>query len=102
MSNTSQGERRFWENYAMWKDTSQEHHITKDLLRVDWKSDKNRGMEYGHVKLTPVMFECLKGILLGKGKKPQGRTIEALRRRGLVDIDGQLTNHGHALVHNPA
>lgn len=97
MDSTSQGEQRFWENYVMWKETNQEYHITKELLRVDWKSWKYRGMKYGHTKLTPVMRKSLKTLLLGKGRKPQSCTIEALRWRGLVDEEGNLTDHGRIL-----
>jgi hypothetical protein len=98
MNTKSQGEQRFWESYDLWKETHQEYNITKDLLRVNWKSDKYRGMEYSHAKLTPVMMNSLKVLLTGKGKKPQSRTIESLRWRQLVDSHAQLTDHGRVLA----
>lgn len=98
MDTSNRGEQRFWENYATWKETGQEYYITKNLLYMDWKSGKYRGMKYNQAKLTPTMKRSLKALLLGKGKKPQRRTIEALRWRGLVDADGQLTDHGQILA----
>lgn len=98
MNTNSQGEQRFWESYELWKENHEEYHITKGLLRVDWKSDKYRGMEYNNGKLTSVMLKSLKTLLIGKGKKPQSRTIEALRWRELVDAQGQLTDHGRILA----
>lgn len=98
MVSIGRGEQRSWENYAMWKETNQEYHITKDLLHVDWKSRKYREMKYGPAKLTSTMRRSLRALLLHKGKQPQSRTIEALRWRRLVDEEGRLTDHGQALA----
>ncbi len=80
-----------WGNYAVWKETHQEYHITRDLLQVNWKSQKYRGTEYNYasLKLTPTMLNALKSLLLGKlipiihivrlkpGSRAGWKTIEA-------------------------
>ena len=95
MGSTSQGEQRFWDNYEKWKGS---YFVPRDFLRVDWKSRKYRGTKRGFRNLTSVMKRSLKTLLLSKGKHPGSRTIKALHWRGLVDEDGNLTDHGKTLA----
>ncbi|MCB0197065.1 MAG: hypothetical protein KDJ65_34270 [Anaerolineae bacterium] len=92
------GEQRFWENYQTWKETHQEYNITRDLLRVNWKSDKYREMKYGNGKLTSGMRSTLRNLLVKKEKKPNSRTFKALNWRRLANENGELSEHGRVLA----
>lgn len=98
MGAVSRREGYFWENYEQWKQNHQEFRISRDLLKVDWKSEKYRGMERGNSKMTPVMWKSLRNLLVSDGTRLQNRTLKALQWRRLVDKEGQLTDHGRVLA----
>jgi len=95
---STEGERKFWEHYAGWKENPRSFYMSKDLLFVDWKSKKYRGKDRWNDKLSASQWHALKTTLLKKEKKQNTTTLRALRKRGLVDENGELTSYGRVLA----
>ena len=55
-------------------------------------------MKLGYDKLSPIMLKVLKEILIGTSRKSSSRTIKALRWRGLIDSNNNLTEYGQVLA----
>jgi len=96
--NTSPGEEQFWERYNAWKEAPETFILSKNLLLVDWKSQKDRCMDHYYEKLTPSMLSVLICILKGRTKKYKVAVLNALKKRGLVTDNGDLTEHGRILA----
>lgn len=95
---TSTGEERFWRDYPSWKEKPHAIHDTREFLFVDWKSQKYRGMNHRYDRLTQAMLNSLRSIILGKKERIKSTTISALKKRSLVDMDGELTDYGRVLA----
>jgi len=92
------GEKKFWENYAAWKKNPRAFYLSKDLLLVDWKSKKYRGKDRWNDKLSPSQWQALKTALIDNKKIQKKTTLLALRKRGLLEESGELTTYGRLLA----
>jgi len=95
---TSTGEEQFWDHYAAWKEDSKTYDVSKRLLLVDWKSQKERGMDAYYDKLTPSMLNALKCILQKRSKNLKTSTLLALKKRHLIEDKETLTDYGRLLA----